>query len=376
MTAAYVHVPFCGRVCPYCDFAVVAGRDGLMDRYVDALIFEIGMEQSIPALDAVFLGGGTPSRLPAESLARILQALADRFGVADNVEVSLEANPEDWTEGLAAGLVRAGFNRVSFGAQSFDPGVLRYLGRQHSSADIDNGVAVSRRAGFASVSLDLMFGAPLETPASWSATVDAALKLEPDHVSTYALTVERGTALSRLVSAGAAAPDPDDQADKYELAQKRLVAAGFDHYEVSNYARAGHECRYNLNTWAQGDYLAFGLGAHGHVGGVRRRNVRNLDTYLDRVAGGERPELGREVIHGWDKELERAFLGVRMRQGVEVGRVAVAFLSDAEGKQLVDGGVVAIRGDRLQVIDPLLTDAVARVVLGLAEPAQALSTRT
>jgi oxygen-independent coproporphyrinogen-3 oxidase len=376
VTAAYVHVPFCGRVCPYCDFAVVAGRDGLMDRYVDALISEIGMEQSIPALDAVFLGGGTPSRLPSESLARILQALADRFGFADNVEVSLEANPEDWTGELAAGLVRAGFNRVSFGAQSFDPGVLRYLGRQHSPADIDNGVAVSRRAGFASVSLDLIFGAPPETPASWSATVDAALKLEPDHVSTYALTVERGTALSRLVSAGAAAPDPDDQADKYELAQRRLVAAGLDHYEVSNYARAGHECRYNLNTWAQGDYVAFGLGAHGHVGGVRRRNVRNLDTYLDRVAGGEPPELGREVIHGWDKELERAFLGVRMRQGVEVGRVAAAFSSDPEGKQLVDGGVVAIRGDRLQVVDPLLTDAVARVVLGLAEPAQALSTRT
>lgn len=239
MTAAYVHVPFCGRVCPYCDFAVVAGRDGLTDSYVDAVISEIGMEQSIPALDAVFLGGGTPSRLPAESLARILQALADRFGFADNVEVSLEANPEDWTGELAAGLVRAGFNRVSFGAQSFDPAVLRYLGRQHSPADIDNGVAVSRRAGFASVSLDLIFGAPLETLASWSATVDAALKLEPDHVSTYALTVERGTALSRLVSAGAAAPDPDDQADKYELAQRRLVAAGLDHYEVSNYARAG-----------------------------------------------------------------------------------------------------------------------------------------
>ena len=375
MTAAYVHVPFCGRVCPYCDFAVVAGRDGLMDRYVDALVLEIGMEQSVPTLDAVFIGGGTPSRLPAQSLARILQALIDRFGVADDVEVSLEANPEDWTEDLAAGLVATGFNRVSFGAQSFDPEVLRYLGRQHSSVDIENSVAMARSAGFVSVSLDLIFGAPVETLASWSATVDSAVKLAPDHVSTYALTVEGGTALSRLVAAGAAAPDPDDQADKYELAQSRLVAAGLDHYEVSNYASPGHECRYNLNTWAQGDYVAFGLGAHGHVGGVRRRNVRNLDTYLDRMEGGERPELGREVIHGWDRELERVFLGVRLRHGVEVGKVAAALVSDPEGKQLVDEGVIVIKADRLLVIDPLLTDAVARVVLGLAEPDPALSTR-
>ncbi len=375
MTAAYVHVPFCGRVCPYCDFAVVAGRDGLMDRYVAALIAEISMEVTVPALEAIFIGGGTPSRLPAQDLSRIVHALADRFGLTDEIEVALEANPEDWTEVLAADLVAAGFNRVSFGAQSFDPDVLRYLGRQHSATDISDGVELARDAGFASVSVDLIFGAPVEDLASWSATVDGTLELAPDHVSTYALTVEGGTPLSRLVAAGAPAPDPDDQADKYQLAQRLLSAAGLDQYEVSNYARSGHECLYNLNTWAQGDYVAFGLGAHGHLDGVRRRNVRSLDTYLDRIEGGERAEQGRETIEGWDRELERVFLGVRLRQGVELREVEKALLGDADGRRLVDAGLIVIDHNQLLVVDPLLTDAVARVVLGLTQPNEALSTR-
>lgn len=346
-----------------------------MDRYVAALVSEIAMEPAGPALDAIFVGGGTPSRLPAADLGRIVEALADRFGIEDDVELSLEANPEDWTDELGTELVEAGFNRVSFGAQSFDQSVLAYLGRQHSPADIDRSVTDARDSGFRSVSLDLIFGAPIEDLASWGTSVDRAVAIGPDHVSTYALTVERGTPLSRQVEAGAPAPDSDDQADKYQRAQSILIAAGLAHYEVSNYARPGHECRYNLNTWSQGDYLAFGLGAHGHLGGVRRRNVRNLETYLKRVERGERPEQGREVVDGWDGELERVFLGLRVRDGVRLGAVAQALLADAEGRRLVDDGVVVITGERLEVVDPLLTDAVARTVLGLEDPDEALSTR-
>ena len=365
MTAAYVHVPFCARVCPYCDFAVVAGKDELTERYFRALLAEIEMEPSAAPLDSVFIGGGTPSRVAPELLGSVVDRLAERFGLVDDAEVSLEANPEDWAPAVADGLAAAGVNRVSFGVQSFDDEVLAGLGRMHAAADGRVAVDRARAAGFDSVSLDLIFGSPGESLESWETTVQTAIDLNPDHVSTYALTVERGTELSRQVLAGAAAPDPDDQADKYELAMAELGAAGLEHYEVSNYARPGHQCRYNLNTWAQGDYLAFGLGGHGHRQGVRRRNVRKFEAYLDLVEQGQRPEAGREAIEGWGAELERVFLGVRLRSGVASGAVGPALAADPEAQALIAAGKLEVTEDRILVPDPLFTDAVARAVLGL-----------
>ncbi len=366
--AAYVHVPFCARVCPYCDFAVVAGKDEMTGRYFRALLAEIDMEPPAEPLDSVFVGGGTPSRVAPELLKGVVGRLADRFGLVDGAEVSLEANPEDWTPVVADRLVDAGINRVSFGVQSFDDAVLAGLGRMHAAADGRVAVERARAAGFDSVSLDLIFGSPGEPLESWAATVETAIRLEPDHISTYSLTVERGTELSRRVLAGAPAPDPDDQADKYELARAALSTAGFEHYEVSNYARPGHECRYNLNTWAQDDYLAFGLGAHGHRRGVRRRNVRRFEAYLEMIEQGRRPEAGREEIEGWDAELERVFLGVRMRSGVAAGAVGPALAADPEGQALVRAGKLEVTDQRILVLDPLFTDAVARAVLGLEPP--------
>ena len=366
--AAYVHVPFCARVCPYCDFAVVAGKDDQTQRYFEALLAEIDMEPAAGPLGSVFVGGGTPSRVSPRLLGGVINRLADRFGLVADAEVSLEANPEDWTVEEAGGLVVAGVNRVSFGVQSFDDAVLGELGRLHTARTARSAVALAREAGFASVSLDLIFGSAGESVESWRHTVESAIALAPDHVSTYALTVERGTELSRRVAAGAPGPDPDDQADKYELARDLFVRAGFDHYEVSNYARPGHECRYNRNTWEQGDYLAFGLGAHGHRAGVRRRNVRSLEAYLRLVEAAERPEAGREIIAGWDGELERVFLGLRMRSGVEAGRVGPALVADPAGQALVSAGKLEVTEDRIRVLDPLFTDGAARVVLGLASP--------
>jgi len=368
MTAAYVHIPFCGRVCPYCDFAVVAGKDELTERYFSALLAEIEMEPSAGPLQSVFVGGGTPSRVDPRLVGGVIDRLANRFGLAPGAEVSLEANPEDWTVEIAGGMVVAGINRVSFGVQSFDDAVLGELGRLHSATTARAAVALSREAGLASVSFDLIFGSAGESIESWRQTVYSAIGLSPDHVSTYALTVERGTELSRQVAAGSPAPDPDDQADKYELARDLLVGAGFEHYEVSNYARPGHQCRYNLNTWAQGDYLAFGLGAHGHRGGIRRRNVRRLEAYLDMIEEGNRPESGTEVIEGWDAELERVFLGVRMRMGVAAGSVGPALADGFEGRALIAAGKLEVTDDQILVLDPLFTDAVARVVLGLEPP--------
>lgn len=360
---AYVHVPFCARVCPYCDFAVVAGRDDLMDRYADAVVTEIGMAPPWRRLDALYVGGGTPSRFGSGRLARVVDAVRGRFGLADGAEVTLEANPEDWTPQLATALLAAGFTRVSFGAQSFSDAVLLSLGRRHLAPDVVAAVAVARREGFPSINVDLIFGTPGETIDSWRATVEAAVELDVDHVSCYALTVEKGTPLSRAVAQGAPAPDPDLQADQYELAAELLAAAGYVRYEVSNWARPGHPCLYNLVVWAQGEYEAFGNGAHGFRRGRRFRNVRRVDAYLQKVETGELPRAGEEVVSGWGAELDRLFVGLRRAAGVADGPGVEAFLGSEDGRRLLDLGIVEHIGGRLRVVRPLLTDAVERVVL-------------
>lgn len=363
---AYVHVPFCARVCPYCDFAVVEGRDHLADRYLAALRAEIGSAPEWRPLDAVYVGGGTPSRFGAGRLRTLLEALDDRFGFAPGAELSLEANPEDWTVELAATLAEVGYNRVSFGAQSFDSDVLCYLGRRHTPDRIEEAVAEARSEGFPSINLDLIFGTPGESLAGWQATVEHALTLPLDHVSCYALTVERGTPLSRAVAGGAPAPDPDRQANQYETACDLLSRAGFGRYEVSNWARPGHSCRYNLAVWAQGEYEAFGNGAHGHRFARRFRNHRRLDAYLDRMERGESPRAGSDRLSGWEAEIDRLFVGLRRTAGVPDGPGVAALLGSPDGSRLRDAGVVELRQGRLRVLNPLLTDEVERAVLGLS----------
>lgn len=368
LASAYVHIPFCARVCPYCDFAVVEGRDELADRYLAALEAEIDRAEGWRPLGAVFVGGGTPSRFGAGRLARVGKALERRFGLADGAEVTLEANPEDWTPELAAALVEAGYNRVSFGAQSFDRSILTWLGRRHTPGRIEAAVSAARKEGFGSVSLDLIFGAPGETLGGWQASIERSVALEPDHVSCYALTVERGTPLGRSVAAGAPAPDPDHQADEYELADHLLTEAGFVRYEVSNWARPGHACLYNLAVWAQGEYEAFGNGAHGYRHGARFRNVRRLDAYLERIEAHHPPRAGSDPLAGWDREIDRLFVGLRRVAGVALGPGTEAFLAAGSGRRLLELGLVEVVEGRLRVADPLLTDEVERTVLDLAPP--------
>ncbi|MGA7271008.1 MAG: radical SAM family heme chaperone HemW [Acidimicrobiia bacterium] len=365
LRSAYVHVPFCARVCPYCDFAVVEGRDDLADRYLAALMASIVRAEPWEPLDAVFVGGGTPSRFGVGRLTAVLSALRDRFGLTPEAEATLEANPEDWNDDLASALVEAGFTRVSFGAQSFDSEVLDCLGRRHGPGDISRSVASARRAGFASISLDLIFGTPGEGLSAWERTVEQAVALEPDHLSCYALTVEKGTPLSRQVLSGAPAPDPDLQADQYELASELLAGAGYVRYEVSNWARPGHVCRYNLSVWGQGEYEAFGTGAHGFRNGARFRNVRRLDAYLERVEAGVSPRAGEDRLAGFEAELDRVFVGLRRVAGVSDGPGVQALLSSQEGRRLVEAGLVEHGSGHLRVVDPLLTDEVERAVLGL-----------
>lgn len=366
--SAYVHIPFCSSICPYCDFAVLAGADDMIDRYAEGVVTEVGMTPPWGPLDSVYFGGGTPSHVPPSILGRILSAIESHHGVETGAEVSLEANPEDFSQERAVELRRFGFNRVSFGAQSFDGAVLKALGRRHGPDQILSSVAAARGAGMSSVSVDLIFGTPLETDESWTDTLQRAIQAAPDHVSCYALTIEPGTPLNREVIAGAAAPDPDVQADRYELAQDLLGAAGYQRYEVSNWCRPGHECRYNLTVWAQGQYEAYGNGAHRFRDGVRSRNVRRLEAYLSGIEAGQRPIAGAEPVSGWENEIDRLFVGLRRSEGVSDGPGVQRLIGSKEGKLLEEAGVIELSGGRLVVRRPLLTDEVHRAVLGLEAP--------
>jgi putative oxygen-independent coproporphyrinogen III oxidase len=361
--SAYVHIPFCARVCPYCDFAVVVGEDGAAERYVAALLSELMCEPGWGPLDAVAFGGGTPSRVAPRLLGSVVDALRTHSGLTARCEVSIEVNPEDVTVELACGLAGIGVTRVSVGAQSFQPDVLGALGRCHRPADIERAVQTLRSAGIPQVNIDLIYGTPGETLAMWVSTVEQALALHPDHVSTYALTVERGTALGRAVAGGGPAPDPDLQADGWEAACRTLRRSGLVRYEVSNHARPGAVARYNLSVWAGGEYLGLGMGAHRHRDGVRSWNVRRLDTYIRRVEEGISPRQGEERLTPEERERERVLLGLRLAAGVEPGEPGRRLLESPWGCRLVDAGVVSLIGARLVVTRPLLTDEVQRALL-------------
>jgi len=367
--SAYVHIPFCLRRCPYCDFAIVdESVDGrsLVDRYVAAIHLEIGMEGGIGRLDAINFGGGTPSRLSPMQLGSIVDRLRSTYGLADDVEISLEANPEDWTDDTAAQLVSVGFTRVSLGAQSFDGEVLAVLGRNHIDTDIARCVSSARGAGFASVSLDLIFGHGAESERSWDQTVAKALALEPDHMSTYALTVEAGTDLARAIEGGAVPPDEDLQADRYERFTDAAEAGGLRRYEVSNHARAGHACRYNLSTWSNGEYLGFGLGAHDHRRGQRSRNKARIEGYLASIDADERPRAGIENLDAHDEARDTLMLGLRLACGTPMSELAECFLGSPKGLMFLDAGVIAVVSGRVVVLKPMLTDAVVREALSVS----------
>ena len=286
--AVYVHIPFCLRVCGYCDFNAHAGMDGLKRAYADAVASEIaGWRPRIGgrAVASIAFGGGTPGEMPPETLAAIIEAVRAAAPLAPDAEVGIEANPGTTSGAALRELARAGVNRVSLGAQSFDAAELAFLDRIHTPEASAAALALARDAGVASVNLDLMYGLPGQSLAAWRATLDHALRLAPDHLSLYALTVEPGTPLAARVKRGEVAPaDPDHVADLYEAACERLEAAGFHAYELSNWARPGHESRHNRVYWTYGDYLGVGAGAHGFLDGERYENVAHPRAYVDAVA--------------------------------------------------------------------------------------------
>jgi putative oxygen-independent coproporphyrinogen III oxidase len=304
----YVHVPFCARRCDYCAFATWTDRSHLMAAYAAACRTELERAALSPAA-TVFFGGGTPSLLPAEALASIVDAVPRRV----DAEVTVECNPENVTAELLAAYRAAGVTRLSFGVQSTAPHVLRALGREHDVASVRSAVAAARDTGFEMWNLDLIFGTAGETADDWRRTLDDVLALDPPHVSAYALTVEPGTPLALDV---ARHPDDDDQAEKYLGAEATLTAAGLRNYEVSNWARPGHECRHNLLYWRQGDYRGIGCAAHSHEAGRRWWNVRTPERYMAAIESGTSPVAGEEVLDSDARALEALQLALRTRDGV------------------------------------------------------------
>jgi oxygen-independent coproporphyrinogen-3 oxidase len=314
----YVHVPFCARRCDYCAFATWTDRHHLTARYIEACTREVdrAVAEGMPPASSVFFGGGTPSLLPPALLAGLLAAIPRQPGA----EVTVECNPETVDTAKLCGYRDAGVTRVSFGVQSMAPHVLAALGRLHDVPAVPRAVAAASAAGFAATySVDLIFGAAGEGLADWAATLAAVLALDPppDHVSAYGLTVEPGTPLA---ADPARHPDPDDQAEKYELADELLAAAGLEWYEISNWARPGAECRHNRLYWAQGDYRGIGCSAHSHartpLGARRWWNVRTPERYIDRIDAEASPEGAGEDLGPETGRVEGLQLALRTREGV------------------------------------------------------------
>ena len=359
----YLHVPFCAKRCHYCDFNTYAGVDDQIPRYVAALRADLAAVGAAgprgvapprsetadewPTFDSVFVGGGTPTYLPADHLAGIVRLVGDVLPLAAGAEVTVEANPETVDQEYFSVIREAGVNRVSMGAQSFSTHVLAELGRWHERDRPLQAVADARAAGIDNVSLDLIYGAPSETEQDWTATLETVLDAGTDHVSAYALTVEPNTEYAARIRTGSAlAPDDDTQAARMSATDARLTAAGFTRYELSNWSRPGRECRHNLTYWRNGNWLGVGAGAHGHWDGRRWWSLRAPARYADEALAGRTTTSGQEVLSHDEQRTERLLLGLRMAEGVPAGDVGP--LDDRRVAELVEAGLLQA-GERLRL---------------------------
>lgn len=376
--SAYVHIPFCTVRCGYCDFNTYTNLDfgpgaGVSD-FPSSLAREVALSANVleglgsaPQLKSVFFGGGTPTMLDSRQLVSVLNRLDETFGLEPHAEVTTEANPDTVTARSLGELAAGGFTRVSFGMQSAVPEVLRILDRQHRPVQVPLAVAWAREAEL-EVSLDLIYGAPGETDEQWLASLHAAVEMNPDHISAYALTVEEGTKMGAQVRRGELTlPDPDVQADRYEMADSVLAEAGYRWYEISNWAKPGHECQHNLMYWRGGDWWGYGPGAHSHIAGTRFWNVKHPLAYAQRLRGGdgrlESPAAGREVLSERERREESVMLGVRLAEGIPIPedvepRVVAGLLADGlvESSEVFRGRLVLTLRGRL------LADAVTRML--------------
>ncbi|PYC68005.1 coproporphyrinogen III oxidase [Streptomyces tateyamensis] len=376
----YLHVPYCASRCGYCDFNTYtatelhsSGAVASQETYAANLVAEVRLarrvlgEADLP-VRTVFLGGGTPTLLPARDLVAMLAAVREEFGLAPDAEVTTEANPESVTPAYLAELREGGFNRISFGMQSARPHVLKVLDRHHTPGRPEACVAEARAAGFEHVNLDLIYGTPGESDEDWRASLAAAIGAGPDHVSAYSLIVEEGTRLAGRIKRGELPRVDDDvHADRYLIAEQALAAAGYTWYEVSNWAttEAGR-CKHNELYWTGGDWWGAGPGAHSHVGGVRWWNAKHPAAYARSLAAGHTPAQGRELLTPEDRRVERILLELRLSAGCPLDLLTAAGLRAAEqalADGLLDPVPYAEGRAALTLRGRLLADAVVRDVV-------------
>ena len=372
----YVHVPFCASRCGYCDFntytATELGDSVHRDTFHESLIGEIRFARQKISNDprpvsTVFIGGGTPTLLGADALTSILGSIRDEFRLADDAEVTTEANPDSVDVAMLERLRAGGFTRISLGMQSSSPRVLQVLDRTHTPGASVAAARMARAAGFEHVNLDLIYGTPGESDDDLRRSLDDVISAGVDHVSAYALIVEDGTPLARRVRRGElASPDDDVMADRYLIVDDVLSQAGMHWYEVSNWARPGAECRHNLGYWHGDDWWGIGPGAHGYLAGERWWNVKHPRTYAERLTSGQSPEDGREALTDAEKQTESVMLGVRLAKGMPTEYLPG--MTDAIGADLLSRGLVdeqAWAAGRLVLTRAgrLMADAVVRSVL-------------
>jgi len=377
-TGAYIHIPFCSRKCGYCDFNAYSGyKDGTKARYVDALCQEITHLWPLPCgkggvgVGSVFFGGGTPTNLPAADLARILTTFRDHYPLAENAEVSLEANPSDADEAYLATLRAAGFNRISFGVQTFDNQLLKLIDRAHTGDEARRALQSARAAGFENLSLDLMFGLPRQRVSDFERTLEAALELGVPHLSIYGLIVEEGTPFFARRERGKL-PLPPESAEvaMFALALEKTQAAGWERYELSNYAKPGYACQHNQIYWRNEPYYGFGAGATAYTDGVRRVNIRRPSAYIEAVLSGKPLAVESETLNDQETMGETMMLGLRLAEGVALARFVDRFGVRpeehwaAELAELTAQGLVEHTGTHLRLTAPkglfLASEAMAR----------------
>ncbi|HEX8071926.1 MAG TPA: radical SAM family heme chaperone HemW [Pyrinomonadaceae bacterium] len=355
----YIHVPFCRARCSYCDFATGTYQEAAAVRYVSALVAEIeAFERAArPVVDTIYFGGGTPSLLTPTQIDTILAAVRQRFRVHTDAEVTLELNPGTVTPDSLRGYAAAGVNRASFGLQTFDDEQLRRLGRTHTAADARRTFARLRAAGFRNVSFDLIAGLPGQTLAQWAHNLDAALALGPAHLSLYLLEVHEGTPLAAQIARGQwPAPDPDAAAEMYRLMLERTAAAGYEHYEISNFCRPGRESRHNLKYWTGAPYYGFGNSAHSFDGArTRWANERDAARYVELIETQRTAVVETVALDERDASAEALFLGLRLARGVNLAAHRARFGTDVRATHAADlarfreAGLIELADDRLRL---------------------------
>ena len=375
----YIHIPYCVRRCGYCDFNTYTPAElqvsedltKISNNHIDLLIAEADLARASVKTSApiptIFFGGGTPTLMEPSDLKRTLQQLEDKFGFASDIEITIEANPDTVTKEKLAALREIGINRISFGMQSGVEHVLKVLDRTHNPANVSKATNWAKEVGFKEISVDLIYGAPGESIEDWQTTIRTALELPITHISAYALIVEAGTKLAGQVKRGEVViPEDDQTADKYLIADESFSKAGFDWYELSNWSKAGSECRHNIAYWVGANWWGLGPGAHSHVDGVRFWNVKHPAAYQDRLTTGAEPIQEREILTEEQMASERLMLEIRLKSGIAKSSLLAEQIAALESFRLggaLDPDMWAEQRVALTQSGRLIADRIVREIL-------------